>query len=157
MGHEGWRRFRHDGIGVELDVPPGWAAVRDALGCAVILLELRDDREVFRSSINVTVEVGDSIDLDELIEVQTAASARALTAMKVDSVESNEIANRPARHVVAGYREGETDIRLEQWLIDAPIGAIALTGTLSSDRRAEIGPILEEVVRGFSLLGGDEH
>lgn len=143
------RIVKHDHFGFEIRVPDGWAAARDLLGCALMLMESGGNE--FRASITVGVEEASQPDLDALVETQLGRLARSLTDFEIVRRSEAELAGLPAHYLCATYREGIHAIHLEQWIIALEKRAIAIATTVPRHRREELSGAIGSAVESFSV------
>ena len=121
------------------------------LGCAFILLEPPGAADSYRASVNVTLEEGPDLDLDDLIQAQVEASERVLTDLELVAVEVDETQDRPARRVEAIYRDGAHHVVFEQRMIQLPDRVLAFSATCSSDTHGGTSAVLAGLVQTLSV------
>lgn len=91
--------------------------MRGVSGLLVSVVAPDADAGGFRSNLNVVRRVRDSsLDLDGLAESSVSSLLRLLTEPIVVDIDSDVIANQPARRLLIAYRQGLYALSSEQWL-----------------------------------------
>jgi hypothetical protein len=143
------RIVKHDHFGFEIRVPDGWAAARDLLGCALMLMELEEHE--FRASVTVGVEEAPEPNLDALVTTQVGRLTRSLTDLEIVRRSEAELAGSSAHYLCATYREGIHEIQLEQWIIAIQKRAVAVAATVPRHRRDELSDAIRSAVESFRV------
>ena len=132
-----WGVATHPAAGLELPVPPGWQAVRDAGAPLVVDGPLAPGQaRRFRPNVVVTVERPPPAVTD--VAAYTAASidsmAQLLTGLHVIAVDVITVGGHDGRRVLCGHRDGMYAIATEHWWTIAAGVATALTASCHTGR-----------------------
>jgi hypothetical protein len=151
-----WGVITHPRTGLELPVPPGWQAVRDA-GAPLVVAAPREagQPQRFRPNAVVTVERPPPAAAD--VAAYTAASvaglAQLLTGLHVIAVDVITLGGHDGRRVLCGHRDGVYAIATEYWWAIVAGVATTLTASCQVEDYLDLSPVFENIAAGMVPAG----
>ncbi len=110
--------YKDERNGFSLGVPPGWQVRKGVAGLLVSLVAPTPTGASFTPNLNVVRKVRDTTaDLDSLARDAVRTLSRLLTDLIVIDLDSDVVADLPARRVLVAYRQGLFALTSEQWIV----------------------------------------
>ena len=138
--------------GFSLEVPPGWGIRKGVAGLLVSLVAPNEDASAFKPNLNVVRKVRDTRSgLDELARDAVATLNRLLTDLIVIDLDSEVVADLPARRVLVAYRQGSFALVSEQWLLVTDEFIWTISAGAAADQWDAMADEFSRVVRSLRL------
>jgi hypothetical protein len=151
-----WGIITYPGAGLELPVPPGWQAVRDA-GAPLVVAAPREPGQAqrFRPNAVATVErpPPEVTDVAAYTAASVAGLARLLTGLHVIAIDVITLGGHGGRRVLCGHRDGVYAIATEYWWTMAAGVATALTASCQVEDYLDLSPVFENIAAGMVPAG----
>lgn len=147
-----WTIIAHPATGVELPVPPGWLAVRDA-GAPLVLVWPREPGKErrFRPNVVATVEQppAELAGIDAYTATSIANMQLMLTGLYVIAIDTVTVSGHEGRRVLCGHRDGVHAIATEHWWTVAAGVATTMTASCQVEDYLDLSPVFENIAAGL--------
>lgn len=149
-----WSEYLDRKRGFRLEHPSGWEVRPGQAGLLLALVAPGEDGE-FRSNLNVVRKTGvHAADLDRVARTAIQEVARVLTDLIVIDVDAAIVADRPARRLLFGYRQGIFGLTAEQWVFADDDRHWIVSAAASSERYGAAADDFARIVASFEIADG---
>ncbi len=149
---QGWNRYEDERRGFSLTHPSDWEVLRGAGGLLVSVAAPAPPSDAFRSNMNVVRRVLDtSLDLEGFAQSALASLVRLLNEPIVIDVDTDVIAEHPARRLLVAYRQGLYALTTQQWLFRDDEHVWTISAGALTERWDQDADAFTDVAHSFRL------